>query len=63
MPQVKFPKFPKTLYVVQQRDGDDIYFIASGNATDLAEKGVAIPAAEYQLVRSGVVIETEVKVK
>ena len=60
---MKTPKFPKTVYVVQERDGNTTYLVASGDPGDLAEKGVAILAAEYQLVREGVVIETEVKVK
>lgn len=63
MPKVKFPNFPTTLYVKQEQDGDSSYIIASGDPSDLAEQGVAVPAAEYKLVQAGVVIETEVKVK
>lgn len=62
MPKFKFPNFPATLYVKQEQDGDDSYLIASGNPSDLVELGVAVPAAEYQLVRAGVVIEAETKV-
>lgn len=56
-------KFPATLYVVQENQGDETYLVASADPSDLAEKGVAIMAAEYKLVRNGVVISTEVKVK
>lgn len=60
--QFNFPKFPETLFVKQEQDGGDTYLVASGDASDLAEKDVAIPAAEYKLVRPGVVIETKTTV-
>ena len=60
---MKMPKMPETLYVKQEDDGDDTYFVASDDAGDLVEPGVAVFAAEYKLVRNGVVIETTVTVK
>lgn len=59
---MKAIKYPKVLYVTQQEDGDDSFFLC-GTPSELAEKGVAVPAAEYRFVREGVVIETNVRVK
>jgi hypothetical protein len=51
--------FPETLFVKEEDDGEDgRFFVASEDAGDHAERGVAVPAAEYRLVRAGVVVET-----
>jgi hypothetical protein len=60
---VKFPKFPKKIYVKVEQDGDETYLVASEDPSDLMEKGVAVPAAEFSLSREGVVIEESVTVK
>lgn len=52
-----FPTFPETVFAVQDGEGDDTYPIADADAGSLAERGVAVPAAEYRLVRVGVVVE------
>lgn len=61
----QFPKtkFPETLYVKQEHDGDETYIVAAATPGALAETGVAVPAAVYELVRAGVVIETKVEVR
>lgn len=55
--------YPKKIYVVQEKDGDETYLVASEDAGTLAEKGVAVPAAEYVLFRAGVVIEAKIRVR
>jgi len=56
--------FPETLFVKEEDDGDGgTFHIAAADPGDLAEMGVAVPAAEYRLVRAGVVIETKVTVR
>lgn len=59
---VKFPTFPKKIYVKVEQDGDSTFLVASEDPTDLMERGVAIPAAEFTLSREGVVIEEKVSV-
>jgi hypothetical protein len=61
--QIQKTKFPETLYAVQEQDGDTTYLLTSSDPGDLVEVGVAVPAAEYKLVRAGVVIETTVAVR
>lgn len=51
--------FPETIFVKQEDNGDgDRFLVAEEDVGDLTERGVAVPAAEYRLVRAGVVIET-----
>lgn len=52
-----FPAFPETIFVKQENEGDDAYLIADADAGGLTERGIAVPAAEYRLVRVGVVVE------
>ena len=62
MPKQIETSFPEMIFVKQENDGDDVYLVASMDPSDLAEKGVAVPAAEYVLKRAGVVIEEKVVV-
>lgn len=55
-------KFPKKLYVVREQDGEASYLVANEDPGSFVEVGVAVEAAEYALVRPGVIIEAEVKV-
>lgn len=50
-----FPKFPETIYAAVDGDG---FLTAYAEAGELAERGIAVPAAEYRLVRVGVVVES-----
>ena len=63
----QFPKveFPETLYVKIEDDGEGGTFPTAAAAPgDLLDGvGEAVMAAENKLVRAGVVIETEVKVR
>lgn len=63
MPKQVKTNFPETIYVKVEKDGDDEFLISSANAADLVDPGVAVMAAEYKLVRAGVVIEQIVSVK
>lgn len=56
-------KFPKTLYVVQESDRDGSKWLnANADPSAYAVPGEAVKAAEYKLVREGVVISADVKV-
>lgn len=48
-------KFPKTIYVKIEEDGDEPWLNASEDPAAHAEFGESIPIAEYQLVRATVV--------
>jgi hypothetical protein len=63
MPKQIKTKFPETLYVHEERDGNDTFLVAAADPSEHVEVGVAVPAAEYKLVRAGVVIEAQVTVK
>lgn len=63
MPKQIKTKFPETIFVKQEQDGDDAYLLASADPSDLMERNVAVLAAEYKLVRAGVVIESKVVVR
>ena len=47
----KIPAFPTKLYVKQEQDGPDFYFVADRNRDDLVEKEPTI-IAEYHLVNT-----------
>lgn len=49
-------KFPKTLYVKIEEDGDTSYFVADADASPLAEQGEKIRIATYELVDTHSVI-------
>lgn len=60
---MKFPKFPKKIYVKVEQDIDGTsYLVASEDPSALVERGLAVPAAEFTLSREGVVIEEQVTV-
>lgn len=43
-------KFPKTLFVKAEKEGDSEYFVADVDAGSLVEMGDKIKVATYQLV-------------
>ena len=63
----QFPemKFPETLYVTMEDDGDgEMFPVSAADPGQLLNvTGEAVMAAEYRLVRAGVVIETKVTVR
>lgn len=56
-------KLPKKIYVKQVVDGHLVYLEATDDPSSFVEVGFAVECGEYQLVRPGVVIEAEVKVR
>ena len=43
-------KFPKTLCVKQDKDGDSTYFVPYENVLDAAELGIKVKIGVYKLV-------------
>ncbi len=52
-PKGPVSSFPKTLYVKQQGEDDDAYFVAETELESLADAGESIDVGEYHLVRTG----------
>jgi hypothetical protein len=62
--QIEQTNFPETIFAKEENDEGNRFLVVSADPSDLlAERGVAVPAAEYKLVRAGVVIESTVTVR
>lgn len=46
-------KFPKTLYVKIEEDGDENYFVSFVEIGELAELGETVPVGVYELKGAG----------
>ena len=49
------PKYPKTLYVFEEQDGDCTYYVTEKAATDLVELGTRRLVGVYTLDRTAYV--------